>query len=158
MMKAERLDQVRDVFRDVLETMAFMFAEPAERDELPLNRSDMRAVRMSFNGVEGGGTLLLAVPNEFQLELAANMLGIESDDPAAAAKGDDALKELLNVVCGRILTTLYGDRPVFDLSVPAIFALAEEGWNGLHADAEAVGFLADERPVLLKLMTKGTPA
>jgi hypothetical protein len=76
---------------------------------------------------------------------------MEPDDPLVAAGATDSLKELLNVTCGHILTSLAGDRPVFDLSIPQVSALNEQGLQSLAACPETVGFRVEESPVLVRL-------
>ncbi len=52
--------------------------------------------------------------------LAANLLGTDQADVQTQANSWDALAELLNVVCGNLVTSLYDpDRP-FKLSTPQI--------------------------------------
>ena len=50
--------------------------------------------------------------------LAANMLGVEEDDPVCSEKGMDALKEILNMIVGNCLTEAWGPGPVFHLHIP----------------------------------------
>ena len=64
------------------------------------------------------GSISLIVPDDVCPEIAANVLGKDPDDAIVAAQSADALKEVLNVLCGNILTAVAGESPVFDLSVP----------------------------------------
>lgn len=148
-MKTLELDTLTEVFCEILEQMAFMFAEPVEAQEdiAPAPRESVLA-HLSFVG-EFSGKLSLAVPVEMCAELAANMLGEEADDPDAIAKGMDALKELLNVLCGNLLTAFAGDEPVFNLDVPEATPLSLEAWEKLRASPITVSYNVDEYPVLL---------
>ncbi len=64
------------------------------------------------------GSLRMRCPWSFALELAGNLLSVHPNDPQIELKAVDAAKELLNILCGRVLTTVYGDKPIFDLTPP----------------------------------------
>lgn len=148
-MDSERGEKIARAFSDVFEKLAFMFAEPAEKAELPDDPGDAVLARMRFSG-HWRGTLELAVPADMCPEIAANVLGLEPDDETAETRGPDALKEVLNVTCGSILTTLAGDQPVFDLSVPEVLTLEPEGWKELLDSEESLAFTVDEHAVVLR--------
>ncbi len=137
-------------FTGVLEKMAFLFAEPVEHvEELRLADVPLRKARMRFSGVLHG-VLDLAIPKTLCIEVAANMLGRDLDDPGATARGDDAFRELLNVVCGQILTSLVGERPMFSLTVPEAGEMGPGELERLQSDVDTVGFSVDGSPVLLR--------
>jgi hypothetical protein len=138
---------VRQVFCDVLEGFAFMFVEPPD-EEVPPPDGPLLAARMGFSGPRAG-TVLLAVPEPLARELAANVLGVEPDDDAAMP--GDALKELLNVVVGNLLTALAGDEPVFDLTIPELVQFAAGHWEALAGKPGSRVLLVDEQPVLLSV-------
>ena len=89
---------------------------------------------MTFVGVMQGSVGVVVLP-EMCLEVAANMLGVDPDDEEAMDKGRDALKELLNITCGHLLTNIAGEEPVFDLTVPEVTELSAERWQELKAQA-----------------------
>ncbi len=156
-MRTDQRELVSEAFRLVFEKLAFMFGEPAAKEELPQPASGCVQTEMSFRGAMNG-TLALAVPAEMCTEIAANVLGMEPDDDLVAVQATDALKEVLNVTCGRVLTALAGDRPVFDMSVPVTSRLDDVGWTALLNEPETVGFLVDDNPVLLQLSLEGQRA
>ena len=141
------------VFSDVMEQMAFMFAEAAEEEEAP-SMGDTGLVQ-AVMGFEGPfhGTLELVVPRAICEELAANVLGLEPDDEMVTHAPFDALKELLNITCGNLLTALAGETPVFDLTIPEVKQLEGNAWNALRTRPGAVYCLVDSYPVLLHLET-----
>ena len=148
-MKVEQKDIVSDVVCDVLEKMAFMFGEPAQENEARDIDGDAGIlVAMKFTG-DQEGSLALAAPDGLCLELAAHMLGLEVEDPEAMDKAKDAFKELLNVACGNILTTLAGAEPVFDLSVPEITTINAQDWKALLHEECAIVLIVDDFPVIL---------
>ncbi|MEN6624722.1 MAG: chemotaxis protein CheX [Candidatus Sumerlaeia bacterium] len=141
-------------FCRVIEQLAFMFAEPAEKEAIPTPDGECVSVAMRFEGALAGG-LRLAVPAAMCGELAGNMLGMDPDDEQAIAKGLDALKELLNVICGNILTDIAGEEAVFSLSIPTSQALTAAEWAAFQAEPATLGFQVDEHPALLQLAVKG---
>lgn len=139
-----------DVFASVIERMAFMFGESVDKDDLPAAQCAYVQASMSFHGPLRG-SLLVAVPQDACLQIAANVLGMEPDDPFVAQRAMDSIKEILNVTCGHILTSLAGEGPVFDLSVPEVLDLEEPARAALLEDPRTQAFVVDDCPVLLRL-------
>ena len=105
------------VVRQILEEAAFIFAEPAE-DDAPLESPTIRA-HLDFHGPRGGRLLLNASP-EFAVLLAANLLGVEPDEPDALARRQGAVGEILNMIAGALMETLFGDEVTVHLGIPEI--------------------------------------
>ncbi len=148
MQTATRTEVLDDVFSSVLESLAFMFAERADKGDLPPADGTSLAVRMRFAG-PFSGTLALTVPEATCTELAANVMGMEPEDKAAEEHAADALREVLNVTCGQLLTALAGEEPVFDLSVPNADRQPAAHWDATLQQPETLAFLVDESPMLL---------
>ena len=153
MDSSEYREQAQEVFCDVLERMAFMFGEPVDADELPQCSGTFYLTKMTFSGAFAG-ELSLAVPVEMCMEIAANVLGVDLDADFAQQESCDALKEVLNVTCGNLLTAIAGDEPVFDLEPPQVSELDEPGWLSLLAEPNAMAFDVDDNPALLLLKMK----
>ena len=149
-MSSEYRETVTTVFCDVLENLAFMFGDEVPREEIPPVTGEYVRAQMTFDGAFVGA-LLLAVPTTMCPEIAANVLGLDPDDEMVATVGEDALKELLNVICGRVLTEVAGEEPVFDLSVPEVETLTDDAWQALLASPDTIALMVDEEPVLLRL-------
>lgn len=141
------------VFPQVLEDYAFMFGDVLEEGAAPAPDGACIAARMKFAG-PFQGHLALSAPESFCRQLAANVLGLEMEDAEVESGAADSLKELLNVVCGNLLTELAGDEPVFDLTIPEVVPLSEEDWE--VSSLEGVGFLVEEWPVFLDLTCEGS--
>lgn len=142
----ERADLAEEVFVRVLERFTFSYGEPVAPGELPEPSGRLLSARMSFSGARGG-LMVLAAPLDAARQMAANVLGGEPADidlPEAA----DALGEVLNMACGHLATGLEA-RDVVELSPPEVYALEVDEWRRLSRGAHAVGFIVDERPVLL---------
>lgn len=150
-MDAESNKQVvAEVVCNVLEQMAFMFGDPMELDEISEADGEGVLARMQFKG-PFTGSMTLAAPEELCPMLAENMLGVEPDDDRAQEKAHDALKELLNVCCGNVLTSLAGEEPVFDLTVPEVRSLDAGEWQAIVEDERNVGLSVDDCPVMVRL-------
>ncbi len=150
-MKTEHTELLNNVFCDVIEQVTFMFGESVGKEKLPEPTSEYIRTKMSFSG-EFGGSLTLLVPTGICIEIAANILGLDPEDELVETSSGDALKELLNVICGNILTTIAGDKPIFDLSIPVNENLDEKGWINFLDSENSVGFMVDDYPVLLEFM------
>jgi hypothetical protein len=146
-------DALTESFAQALETQAFLFVDPAEAEQCACPEKAL-VISMSFRGSQQG-RLALGVSAAFARVLAANILGIEPEDAAAEAGGIDSAKELLNITCGSLLTSLYGETPVFDLTVPECAAVDEAGWNALLDAPGTVRLLAEEHPLLVRATLEG---
>jgi len=100
---------------DVLAALAFAFVMPGEEEPVC---DKIAKVFIRFSG-PFSGTLYVTVPCEIVPQLAQNMLGLE-DGECTESMQHDALRELLNVICGNLLPRLAGPEPVFDLSTPDV--------------------------------------
>jgi chemotaxis protein CheY-P-specific phosphatase CheC len=147
-MSDDHRKMLASVFCEVLENQAYLFGDPT--DEAPLYPGDVVMARMEFKG-PFRGSLSLALPQALCPEIAANVLGLEPDDDEAVAGAEDAFKELLNVTCGQVLTKMAGEDPVFDLTVPTVELLLEDGWKALAAQLGTVAIDIDEVPAMLCL-------
>lgn len=132
----------------VLEEYAFMFGELLEEPEPPDVPGPYLQAQMEFVGPLSG-SIALTTPETFCTHLAANVLGLDPDDEETTGAATDSLKELLNVICGNLLTDLAGDEPVFDLTVPRVASLTDEAWRTAFAVPGGKGFLVEELPVFL---------
>lgn len=150
-MANKHSELISEVFCSVLETQAFMFGEPVDLEDLPPRAGEYIKAQMGFAGPLKG-TLALAMPEAMCTEVAANVLGLDLDDDEAADSAQDALQELLNVVCGQVLTELAGEEPVFDLTVPEVTAVGDAEWSALLAARDVAPLVVDDEAVLLCLI------
>ena len=104
------------VAEDVLEKLAFIFSFP-EEERANMDYAAAVAASVSFSG-PFEGTILMVISDETLPELAGNMLGIDED--TAPEQQHDALKELINVVCGNLLPLISGKKSVFNVNAPEI--------------------------------------
>jgi CheY-specific phosphatase CheX len=105
------------IVAEVLGDLAFLIADtapPAETTGTIWLQGDVR-----YDGAESG-RLTCWCTRQFAIQLAANLLGTDPDDAEALTDAEDALQELLNVLCGNLVTAWYGDTAVFNLSIPSV--------------------------------------
>jgi len=137
-----RTDTVMDVLRattpKILEQVAFVFAEPTDSPE-PFGE-DVRAASIDFMGPLTG-SLHLTTSSLCAAGLAANLLGVEPDDPAAVAYGADALGETLNILCGAVLLELFGAVDSNHFGLPRVSAAPSPDTSLL---VETVSFMTDD--------------
>ncbi|HNR12075.1 MAG TPA: chemotaxis protein CheX [Thermodesulfobacteriota bacterium] len=115
---------LRTVAAEMLEGLAFIFAVPAEEDIGETDSESLLIANVSFSGPFSGGVVVLVSKNALP-ELAANMLGVDTGEDISVEQQQDALKELLNVICGNLLPAVAGNREIFHIGVPAIIQQEE---------------------------------
>ena len=101
----------------VFETAAFLSVYPLDpSQELP---PPERAATMTFHGA-ANGRVSMRVALSVLDSVVDNLLDLQDDPDELATRRGDVLKEMLNMLCGNILTGYFGAEPVFDLSPPEL--------------------------------------
>lgn len=138
-----------EAFAQVLETMAFISLSPiAAPHEGP---PDTLLTAIDFTGPFSGAVELVA-SEEFAVTLAANVLGSSRADPNAADRARDAVKELVNVTCGALLSKLgHTCRKPFEVGIPRIAAFDPSQWQAFLASPDSAAFDADGHTVALRV-------
>ncbi|MFP4355083.1 MAG: chemotaxis protein CheX [Phycisphaerae bacterium] len=118
---SNKLDEtLAGVAEDTIMSLAFLFL--MSEDEAGGIEADASVTAsVEFSG-PFAGALFLSAPQPMLDELAANMLGFEQGEaglPSDDVK-NDALKELLNVICGNLLPEIAGNEAVFKVHAPQI--------------------------------------
>jgi len=131
-----------DVTKQVFEEAAFVFLEM--NDEIEDWEEDMVQVIMSFQSPESEGRMVLSASNEFTIELAANMLGMDEDDETVLDKGKAAIGEILNMICGVMMERLYGDEVICKLGLPETQDFEVDQFEEFKQTAESYISLAEE--------------
>lgn len=140
-------------FIKVLEDFAFMCAEPVEKDSMPPPQTENVYASIHFTGPVSG-SMTIAVAKALSPEIAANVLGLNSGDATAAERAEDSLKEIANVTCGHLLTQLAGPQKPFSLAIPEAGKMSASEWDSLRTNDATLGFLVDECPFLVKVVTE----
>ena len=140
------------VVPNILGQLAFLFVDsddPSEATGFSPNDEAYLAASLTFSGPVNGG-MMTAFPLSLALELAANLLGSENDDPKAASHAHDSLGEFLNVACGHSLTAIHGAKQVFDLSAPRLFVLTAVEASALARKPGSLTYAVDGAPFLFQ--------
>jgi hypothetical protein len=121
-----------------METMAFTTPTWADASLSPA--ADSVLVSMPFSGPVSG-TVEMVASEAVGAGLAANILAIAPNDPAAKRHARDTLKELLNVTCGLLLPTLVDspstNRP-FKINLPRVKNFdSQTQWKNFVATSES---------------------
>lgn len=117
-----------------LEEAAFALLEV---DEAPAPWTGMVVeATLPFRG-PARGTILLATSASFAAELAANLLGLEADEVAAARRAHEAVGELLNIFAGALLERWLGGEVHCAMGVPRLETVSGAAREERHRSASA---------------------
>lgn len=153
--ESERKRVIGDVFESVLQNLAFMFVEAVERETLGSMESPQDLpekfikASMAFTGSIQGQVNLM-VPDELAKELASNIIGKEIDKNISQRHLNDALKEVLNVTCGNLLSAVVGTKQVFDAAPPTLTEHDQKAWKAFLDEPESIPFMIEDWPALLQ--------
>lgn len=138
---------LRDITASVLESAAFLLVDEMELDFSSINETAFRGARIQFSGFQEGWVYLWM--SEETADVAArNMLGLDDDYEVNDKQSDDVLMEILNMITGNLLTGMFGEKVIFNLSIPE--PLHHE--NLLETLPETtVIFSSDESPLLASI-------
>ncbi len=148
-MKTEHKEILKKTACEVFEQYAFMFMDLTGDEPVECCSVDFIRSTMVFKGVRSG-SLEIIVPTELAKNLAVNVLGIDDFDELEPGSTEDALKELLNTICGILLTEINGDEAVFDLSVPETSKINHKAWENLLETEDCLVINIEDEPVLIK--------
>jgi CheY-specific phosphatase CheX len=153
-MTTDHQDVLGMAFVEVVEQLTFMFGAPVDKAELPRPAKPWIGVHMNFSGAVRG-RLSLSVPRETCDEIAANILGMDTEEIDSEELAVDALKEVLNQVCGHVIRIIAGEEADWELQTPVVDTMPCEEVDALFVDEEVLGYSLDENPVLLGLHLEG---
>ncbi len=122
MTQEQKTATLATIFSEVLANLAFMFDD--EEDHEPVSGEVWLETTIEYRG-SVGGCLRFWCSRDFSVLLAANLLGVDSNDEDAGAQGEDAVREFMNIVCGQLVTAVYSADEVFNLTIPETRELAE---------------------------------
>ncbi len=157
--EAEKRRVIGDVFESVLQNLAFMFVESVEKETLANTDSPQDIpekfvkASMAFSGPSKGWVNLM-VPEELAKELVANIIGKELDKNISQRHLQDALKEVLNVTCGNLLSAVVGTKQVFDAASPSLTEHDQKAWTAFLAEPESIPFMVEDWPAILQFLVE----
>jgi CheY-specific phosphatase CheX len=122
-----------------LQHMASTAVEVRGSDETPSFDKTLIHAHITFSG-HGSGELGMLMEPGLAAQLASRVLGVDGSEPLIQEMVLDAVKELLNVICGQFLTFRFGEEPVFSLGVPRVFPLGAQACNMLVSGSPILVF------------------
>ncbi|MCP4291412.1 MAG: chemotaxis protein CheX [bacterium] len=149
-MQTSVQDQLCRTFNGIVEKLTFMFGEVATKEEIDSPGTLFTLASMKFAG-DMAGELSVAVPSEITAEIAANILGLEPEDIESETMMNDALAEMLNVVCGHVIMDMKGTDANFKLASPETTYVDDEKYREMMASDDYAGLMLDDNPVFLGL-------
>lgn len=146
------MDDTRDILHrvlsDILEKMAFLFAEDLDQPPDDLGAAPLWHAAIEFKGAVSG-RIETAAPEPLCLTLAANAMGVEPD-MLEGLTPKDALGEFLNIVCGEFIEMRQGNQQIYHLAIPVLSEFAPDQWRALAARPETVSLLVEDQPMLAR--------
>ncbi|MGW8257957.1 MAG: chemotaxis protein CheX [Thermoguttaceae bacterium] len=115
--------KLTDVLEDTFASMAFVLP-PAEEDEAESGEAANAHASITFSG-PFSGELWISVSRSMLPVLAENIMGIEGSGATTGEEQEDALKEMLNVICGNLLPLIAPPKEVFHIHQPRFLATNE---------------------------------
>ena len=150
MMKNNDRKILCEVCFKVFEQLAFMFGEEFEEDDVECDADAFIRASMEFSGPQQG-KVELVVPETITTVMAANILGLDDDQPVYEDTAVDALKELLNTITGRLMTSFFGEDAVIDLTIPATEEIDRAQWEALVNSNQYLAVTIEDEPVLITI-------
>ena len=141
-----------EVTRTILGDAAFLFCDDVPADTQALE-GRMAEATLEFEGPRRG-RLTLRLPWSVACDAAANLLGMERDDPEAEAGALAAAGELLNMITGATLAGWFGGAASWEQGVPTM----RERVGLLPSPAptgELVGYLVDSERIEVEAIEEG---
>lgn len=154
-MDQKHKDIINEVIGNVFSSTAFMFPEPSDLpDGVNLEEQEMIEVDLNYDGHQDG-SLALVVPLVLCKELYDNMSGEDFEEDEVPLEDQlDAIKELLNIIAGQLLTKIHGDKAVFNLTDLMARKLEENEFFELIENQDYVCNMADDYLIILVLSEK----
>jgi len=137
------------VMGPVLATFAFVFPEPASPDQALEPGDQIMCAAITFSGA-AGGTMTLCAPDDLCVELAANILGIETDDPDVRLRGADMLSEVTNIAAGHVSTRIEPNLQT-DLHPPTVTRMSRAEWDRAASSPTSRTYVVEGRPLVVTL-------
>lgn len=101
----------------ILETAAFLFVDESDLEQFEFKDYEMCGGEISFSGFCNGRVVLRMAVSIAEIS-ARNMLGMDEDCVVEDKQRKDAVLEIMNMITGNLLTSIFGDKVVFKLNMP----------------------------------------
>ncbi len=143
-------DRLAELTAAALERTAFVMSEPVAVEAAALHGAT-RGAAIRYRG-PSAGEVALWTGDGFLRALASSLLGVEPEEIDVARQGEDALRELANIVGGSVVAFLGGEESAFLLGLPAILpgarppAPGERAGSACALDCEGHPLFVSWRP------------
>jgi len=137
---------IRQTAAMVLENAAFVFVDE-DIGNTDISGYSFIGGKINFDG-KYCGNVSIWMASETIDSIARNLLSIDDDDKVSVKQRDDALKEMLNMITGNLLTSLYDEQLVFNLDIPQ---LLKEKLNTDELPEYSVTLYSESVPVIIAL-------
>lgn len=135
--------RIAELVIEALERTAFVLAESVDAGRAAQLPAATCFSRIYYTGPDQG-QLFLAASEGFVRELASSLLGVEPEDVDPVVEGEDAIKELANIVGGSTILELSGVDCHYSLKLPELVEapeMPEPGDRGAACFVESEGEL-----------------
>ena len=120
--ESQDLHTLGRVVIEILEEAAFLFCEPMDEMNRTELSSEVLMAKLGFTG-PSSGDMIFSAPPETASEIAANLLGVDPDDPEVSGKGAEAVGEILNIIGGALLKEWFGSSADFEMGIPEVMKI-----------------------------------
>lgn len=131
----------------VLVSMVSMSPLQTEVMNMPDMKTDALNVKVEYSG-RHNGELGLIMEQPLANRIASRILGTDNTADVTDEMIEDAIRELINVVCGHFVTLMYGYTPVLKLSIPKVSWVGYAACNVLMTKPDTCTFLVEESPLI----------
>ncbi len=142
------MEAINETVSNVLEQTAFMFPESVDMASgISFEDFEYVLVKLNFSG-DNAGEIKMVIPVDFCAELSANLLGEDIGDVDPEENNFDSAKELLNIVSGQLLVSLFGDKALFSLINLDVTKIEKEAFFSMIEGCEYHCCMVDDYPVI----------
>lgn len=139
--------------RQVMPSMASMSPSFPDSGDVPDMQGEALNVRISYSGWHTG-ELGLILERRLVSRIAVRIMGMDEAEDLPEDMIEDALRELMNVICGHFVTLMYGDKSLLDVSTPQVFPVKNALCNLLRSSPDIHAFMIDDSPALGQIRIK----
>lgn len=144
-MKLPQNDTIRRTAIEVLEQFAMMIAD-VDDPSVPAPAAPLYRACIKIEHSHAIQICLYA-SHTFCTALARNAIGVE--EPVSEELARDALKELANILAGRLALTCFGDIKATPLSIPVADIIRAADWQKAGRRASASALNVEGSPLLV---------
>ncbi|HOO47511.1 MAG TPA: response regulator [Deltaproteobacteria bacterium] len=146
-MKKSPFEFLLQAMQQVMPSMASMSPGFPESGDVPVMQGDALNVNIAYSGWHSG-EIGLILERQVVSRIAARIMGLDDAEDISDDMIDDALRELMNVICGHFITLMYGDKSVLDVATPQVFPVKNALCNMLRSSPDIHAFMLDDAPAL----------